>query len=101
MPLEPVELPELLPPIVLDPPFPVSEPSPISEPLPPNVPRPDIEPPGTGVSIAEPLAPLRVEFESDPVVPDAVFAPVPLPIDPGMLPPLAPPALLFMPPVCA
>jgi hypothetical protein len=84
-PPDPVELPELPPPIELDPPVPSSEPLPMSEllpipdPLPPSVPRPDIESPGVGVPIAEPLAPLRVEFESDPVVPDAVFEPVPLP----------------------
>jgi hypothetical protein len=105
-PDEPAELPEPLPPIVLDPPCPASEPPPVSELLPiserlSEVRRPDIESSGTGVPIAESLVPLRVEFESDPIVPDAVFEPVPLPIDPGILPPLAPPALLFIPPVCA
>jgi hypothetical protein len=101
VPLEPVAPPEVLPPIELDPPAPLSEPVPmfeslpIPDPLPPIVPRPDIEPPGRGVPIAEPLVPLPVE--PDPIEP---VEPVPLPIDPALPPPAVSP-LLPIPPVCA
>jgi hypothetical protein len=84
------------PPVPIPDPLPTPEPVSWPDPLPPEVPRPDVDPPGTGVALIEPLPCMRVEFEPEPIEPDELPEPVPVPDEPVLLPPLAPPVCAWM-----